>query len=71
MSSIGANKQANNNSLRGRQAVVIGASMAGLSVGRVLSGHFGSVTLIERDRLTEGAQARKGVPVLATWHIRT
>ncbi len=62
MSSIGTNKQTKHDSLSGLHAVVIGASIAGLSVGRVLSDHFGSVTLIERDRLPEGAQARKGVP---------
>ncbi len=46
----------------GQHAVVIGASMAGLLSGRVLSGHFERVTIIERDRLPENAEARKGVP---------
>ena len=32
-------------------AVVAGASMAGLLAARVLSDHFGQVTLVERDRL--------------------
>lgn len=62
MSSLGANKQTKNDSFSGQHAVVIGASMAGLLAGRVLSDHFGSVTLIERDRLLKGAEARKGVP---------
>ncbi len=46
----------------GQHAVVIGASMAGLLGGRVLSDHFERVTIIERDRLPESAEARKGVP---------
>ncbi len=46
----------------GQHAVVIGASMAGLLASRVLSDHFERVTIIERDRLPEDAQARKGVP---------
>src|SRR5579884_583202 len=43
-------------------AVVIGGSMAGLLAARVLSDHFEQVTVIERDRLTDDAEARKGVP---------
>jgi 2-polyprenyl-6-methoxyphenol hydroxylase-like FAD-dependent oxidoreductase len=43
-------------------AVVIGGSMAGLLAARVLSDHFEQVTMIERDRLTRDAEARKGVP---------
>jgi 2-polyprenyl-6-methoxyphenol hydroxylase-like FAD-dependent oxidoreductase len=43
-------------------AVVIGGSMAGLLVARVLSDHFAQVTMIERDTLTRDAEARKGVP---------
>ena len=45
-----------------RHAVVIGGSMAGLLAARVLSDHFEQVTMIERDRLTDDAEARKGVP---------
>ena len=43
-------------------AVVIGGSMTGLLAARVLSDHFEQVTMIERDRLTDDAEARKGVP---------
>lgn len=43
-------------------AVVIGGSMAGLLAARVLSDQFAQVTIIERDRLTGDAEARKGVP---------
>ena len=45
-----------------RHAVVIGGSMAGLLAARVLSDHFAQVTIIERDKLTGEAEARKGVP---------
>jgi 2-polyprenyl-6-methoxyphenol hydroxylase-like FAD-dependent oxidoreductase len=46
----------------GDHAVVIGAGMAGLLAARVLASHFKQVTLVERDRLPKGLQARKGVP---------
>jgi len=43
-------------------AVVIGASMAGLLAARVLAGHFERVTVVERDRLPDGVEQRRGVP---------
>jgi 2-polyprenyl-6-methoxyphenol hydroxylase-like FAD-dependent oxidoreductase len=43
-------------------AVVIGASLAGLLAARVLAERFERVTLIERDHLPNGPEARKGVP---------
>jgi len=43
-------------------AVVIGASMAGLLAARVLSEHYRSVTVIERDELPDRAANRRGVP---------
>ena len=43
-------------------AVVIGAGMAGLLAGRILSDHFDYVTFVERDRLPEDAGARRGIP---------
>ena len=46
----------------GAHAIVLGASMAGLLAARVLSDHFECVTLIERDRLPDGPDNRKGVP---------
>src|SRR5437667_10746160 len=46
----------------GQHAVVIGASMAGLLAGRVLSEHFEHVTIIERDRISVDTEARKGGP---------
>lgn len=44
------------------QAVVLGASMAGLLTARVLSEHFDRVTIIERDPVAEGPVSRKGQP---------
>ena len=44
------------------QAIVIGGSMAGLIAARALADHFAQVTVIERDRLPDGAEARRGVP---------
>jgi 2-polyprenyl-6-methoxyphenol hydroxylase-like FAD-dependent oxidoreductase len=57
-----SSEQAKAGGCGGQHAVVIGASMAGLLSGRVLSDHFERVTIIERDRLPESAEARKGIP---------
>jgi len=46
----------------GRQAVVLGASVGGLLVARVLADSFASVTVIERDVLPDGAATRRGAP---------
>jgi 2-polyprenyl-6-methoxyphenol hydroxylase-like FAD-dependent oxidoreductase len=46
----------------GREAVVIGGSIAGLLTARVLADHFTRVTIVERDALTDSADPRKGVP---------
>ncbi|WNG25722.1 hypothetical protein F0U62_18125 [Cystobacter fuscus] len=46
----------------GRHAVVIGGSMAGMAASRALASHFERVTLIERDRLPEKPELRKGLP---------
>jgi 2-polyprenyl-6-methoxyphenol hydroxylase-like FAD-dependent oxidoreductase len=43
-------------------AIVIGASMAGMLAARVLAGHVERVTVVERDRLSDGVQPRRGVP---------
>ena len=45
-----------------QNAIVVGGSMAGLLAARVLSDHFTSVTVFERDRLPEGFEPRKSVP---------
>lgn len=50
-------------------AVVVGGGMAGLLAVRVLTNHFERVTLVERDALTDSAQARKGVPQGRMLHV--
>jgi 2-polyprenyl-6-methoxyphenol hydroxylase-like FAD-dependent oxidoreductase len=55
-------KQAAHSGFEQQHAVVIGGSMAGLLAARVLSAHFGQVSVIERDRLPDGAAPPKGVP---------
>src|ERR1041384_5404224 len=47
---------------RGRHAVVLGGSLAGLLAARVLSDHFEEVTVIERDAYPDTTEARKGIP---------
>jgi 2-polyprenyl-6-methoxyphenol hydroxylase-like FAD-dependent oxidoreductase len=44
------------------RAVVIGASLAGMSAARALSDHFARVTVVERDRLDDADEFRPGVP---------
>jgi 2-polyprenyl-6-methoxyphenol hydroxylase-like FAD-dependent oxidoreductase len=46
----------------GASAVVLGGSMAGLLVARVLADHFDQVSIVERDALPDNAEPRKGVP---------
>ena len=43
-------------------AVVLGASLAGLTTARALSNHFNSVTVVERDDRPPIGEPRKGVP---------
>lgn len=43
-------------------AIVIGGSIAGLTAARVLVDYAARVTIIERDRLPETAEFRRGVP---------
>jgi 2-polyprenyl-6-methoxyphenol hydroxylase-like FAD-dependent oxidoreductase len=46
----------------GEHAIVIGASISGLLLARVLSSYFTQVTLVERDQFLSRPQPRKGVP---------
>jgi 2-polyprenyl-6-methoxyphenol hydroxylase-like FAD-dependent oxidoreductase len=50
-------------------AVVVGASMAGLLAARVLAGHVDRVTVVDRDRLPDGAEQRRGVPQGRQVHV--
>src|SRR5262245_17574588 len=53
----------------GRNAVVIGGSMAGLLAARALADNFDRVTILERDRLPTGPEARKGTPQARHIHV--
>lgn len=55
--------------IHGQHAIVMGSSMTGLLVARILSDHFERVTLIERDRLPENVEQRKGVPQGQHLHV--
>ena len=44
------------------QAIVLGASMAGMLAARVLSDRFKRVVIIERDVLPSAGEHRRGVP---------
>ncbi|MGH3640494.1 MAG: FAD-dependent oxidoreductase [Mycobacterium sp.] len=46
----------------GRNAIVVGASIAGMSAARVLSDHFDGVTVFERDDLPDLPANRTAVP---------
>ncbi len=46
----------------GEHALVIGAGVSGLLSARVLADHYETVTVLDRDRLPEGPDPRKGVP---------
>jgi 2-polyprenyl-6-methoxyphenol hydroxylase-like FAD-dependent oxidoreductase len=50
-------------------AVVVGGSIAGLLAGRVLSDHFGHVTVLDRDALPDTPAPRKGAPQTAHVHV--
>lgn len=53
----------------GKQAVVIGGSIAGLLAARVLLDHFEQVTLVERDRFPQQPTARPGIPQANQVHV--
>jgi 2-polyprenyl-6-methoxyphenol hydroxylase-like FAD-dependent oxidoreductase len=50
-------------------AIVIGGSIAGLFATRILSDYFETVTLIERDRLTDESGEHKSVPQSRHAHV--
>src|SRR5262245_48826423 len=52
-----------------RNAVVIGAGMAGLAAAAALSSRMQHVLLIDRDELPDELRARRGVPQSAHAHI--
>jgi 2-polyprenyl-6-methoxyphenol hydroxylase-like FAD-dependent oxidoreductase len=46
----------------GKQAVVVGAGIGGLTAAKALSSHFEQVTLLDRDTLPEKPEPRQGTP---------
>lgn len=52
----------------GRRAVVLGGSMAGLCVARVLRDAFDEVVILERDHLPNGPAVRDGAPQTSQPH---
>lgn len=54
---------------KGKHAVVIGASMAGLYAARVLADYFEEVTILDQDALPDEPVARRGVPQARQPHI--
>ncbi|WIM87949.1 hypothetical protein PT015_24555 [Candidatus Mycobacterium wuenschmannii] len=53
----------------GERAIVCGAGMGGLLAARVLSDFYDSVTVIERDKLPEAVDHRRGVPQSRHFHV--
>ncbi|HEY9771588.1 MAG TPA: FAD-dependent monooxygenase [Coleofasciculaceae cyanobacterium] len=64
-------RQINKNLLksRGDRAIIIGGSIAGLLSAKVLSDYFEQVIIIDRDKLPETPQARRGVPQSVQPHV--
>jgi 2-polyprenyl-6-methoxyphenol hydroxylase-like FAD-dependent oxidoreductase len=53
----------------GERAVVCGAGMGGLLAARVLSDFYDTVTVVERDTLTDEIDHRRGVPQSRHFHV--
>ncbi|NEP10792.1 MAG: 2-polyprenyl-6-methoxyphenol hydroxylase-like oxidoreductase [Symploca sp. SIO2C1] len=52
-----------------QKAIVIGGSIAGLLIARVLTDYFDQVTIVERDRFPDEPQPRSGVPQSHQLHV--
>ncbi|MDT3397644.1 FAD-dependent oxidoreductase [Streptomyces sp. B1866] len=51
------------------RAVVLGAGMAGMLAATALARHVDAVTVLDRDRLPDNADARRGVPQAKHTHV--
>jgi 2-polyprenyl-6-methoxyphenol hydroxylase-like FAD-dependent oxidoreductase len=56
-------------SKRGDRAIVCGAGVGGLLAARVLSEFYGTVTVVERDKLSDAVAPRRGVPQGRHFHV--
>lgn len=52
-----------------RHAIVLGAGIAGMLAAVALLRHVDTVTVLERDRLPQGPEARRGVPQARHTHV--
>ena len=55
--------------LFGRQAIVIGAGIGGLTAAKALSSYFANVTVLERDALPSAPIMRTGTPQARQIHV--
>lgn len=55
--------------LLGRDAIVVGAGIGGLTAAKALSSYFGSVTVLERDALPPAPIVRTGTPQARQIHV--
>ncbi len=53
----------------GKQAIVVGAGMGGLTAARALADHFERVVVLDRDALPQGPALRTGTPQARHLHI--
>lgn len=53
----------------GKQAIIIGAGVGGLTAAKALSAHFENVTVLERDVLPAGPKPRTGTPHCTQAHV--
>jgi 2-polyprenyl-6-methoxyphenol hydroxylase-like FAD-dependent oxidoreductase len=55
--------------LLGKHAIVVGAGIGGLTAAKALSTYFEKVTVLERDALPDGPEARTGTPQARQVHV--
>ena len=55
--------------LLGQRAVVIGGSIAGLLIARVLADYFAQVIIVDKDKFSDIPKARRGVPQSVQPHV--
>ena len=58
-----------NRSIKRNEAVVIGGSIAGLLSARILADYFDKIVIVEKDKLPDTPQPRRGVPQSVQPHV--